>query len=412
MPCRGPALRRARDAGRPRPVCVAPPRPPSSAAPYPPRWPAGRDRRSSDPACGPDLVRPSYPPSLVTSAVGSAVTVVMPTHNRARLMQDTLRSVLVQVGVDVRVVVVDDGSSDTTAAVLAGLEGRRIRWCRHDQPQGVSNARNTGLAMVDTPWVAFVDDDDLWSPAKIAAQLSSLQADSDARWSCTGAVVIGSSLSILRHERAPRSADLGAHVLKNNCIPGGGSGVLAATDLVRQVGGFDPLYSNLADWDMWIRLALASPATAVARPLVGYRVQASGMAHGVGRTEHELRCDHREVRRRARARGVSIDWGTWFRYLARLHCDEATKGLRLATTSVPLVMAAGLAAGVGACASSFPACRHGPTVVAVCGCRGRGCMRPRRGWRHCAMRRADHRCSVHPVWRSLVPTERRSRSVR
>lgn len=259
---------------------------------------------------------------MTAAAADGAVTVVMPTHNRARLMQDTLRSVLAQVDVDLRVVVVDDGSSDDTPAVLAAVSSLGVRSFRHDQARGVSNARNTGLAMVDTPWVAFVDDDDLWSPDKLVAQLSSLQEDHGAQWSCTGSVVTDSSLSILRHERPPRVTDLDSHALKNNCIPAGGSGVLAATELVRQVGGFDPAYSNLADWDLWIRLALASRVTSVARPLVAYRVQASGMAHGVQRTSDELDAIIEKYAAERTARGVSIDWGTWFRYFARLHLRQ------------------------------------------------------------------------------------------
>ena len=53
-------------------------------------------------------------------------------------------------------------------------------------------------------------------------------------------------------------------LLKNNCVPAGGSGVLVSTDLLREVGGFDLQFSSLADWDLWIRLALAAPATSFA----------------------------------------------------------------------------------------------------------------------------------------------------
>ncbi len=216
------------------------------------------------------------------------VTVVMPTHNRAGLMPVTLRAVLRQQDVDLQVVIVDDGSSDATPDVLRAIEDPRVRWHRQEQASGVSNARNAGLAMVDTPWVAFTDDDDLWAPTKLARQLESLRLAPEARWSCVGAVVVDASLRILRHEKTPKLAGLTDRVLKNNCIPAGGSGVVVATELARAVGGFDPQFSNLADWDFWIRLALQAPATAVRHPLVAYRVHATGMAHNVHRTEEEL----------------------------------------------------------------------------------------------------------------------------
>lgn len=252
------------------------------------------------------------------NVVRPAVTVVMPTHNRAHLLTSTLHSVLRQRNVDLRVVIVDDGSSDETPAVVRAIGDERVRWYRHEQPFGVSAARNRGLAMVDTAWVAFTDDDDLWSPFKVARQLEALRSAPEARWSYVGAVVVDSSLQILRHEKPPAAADLPARLLRNNCIPAGGSGVLASTTLVRDVGGFDTQLSNLADWDMWIRLALAEPSAAVLHPLVAYRVHTGGMAHGVSRTETELALIASKYADHRAQRGISVDWGVWYRYLARL----------------------------------------------------------------------------------------------
>jgi glycosyltransferase involved in cell wall biosynthesis len=226
---------------------------------------------------------------------------------------------LAQSDVDLEVVVVDDGSSDATSAVLEAVPDPRLRRCRLDQMTGVANARNAGLALVRTRWVAFTDDDDLWAPDKLAQQLTALHAQPEARWSLVGSVVVDQSLRIVRHEIPPEESTLPEEVLKNNCVPAGGSGVLASTDLVREVGGFDPRFSNLADWDLWIRLAIAAPAVSVQQPLVAYRVHADGMAHGVRATEQELgqlMAKHADERAR---RGISVDRATWHRYVARLH---------------------------------------------------------------------------------------------
>src|SRR4029453_9986037 len=99
-----------------------------------------------------------------TTVTRAAVTVVIPTHNRVNMMPATLRSVLAQRDVDLDVVVVDDGSSAASPVALAALRADRHRWHRNVPPTGVSHARNAGLAMADTPWVAFCDDDDLWAP--------------------------------------------------------------------------------------------------------------------------------------------------------------------------------------------------------------------------------------------------------
>ena len=111
------------------------------------------------------------------------ITVVIPTHNRAQLMPKTLRSVLRQRGVELEVVVVDDGSSDATPEILQRIRDPRVRWLRHEEPQGVANARNLGFVAVDTPWVAFTDDDDLWAPDKLACQLAARRAAPWAQWS-------------------------------------------------------------------------------------------------------------------------------------------------------------------------------------------------------------------------------------
>ena len=96
------------------------------------------------------------------------VSVVVPTHNRSGLLAQTLHSVLWQRGVDLEVLVVDDGSADDTAEMVAGLADPRIRLLRHDHPQGVSAARNRGVAAASGRWLAFCDDDDLWAPDKLA----------------------------------------------------------------------------------------------------------------------------------------------------------------------------------------------------------------------------------------------------
>jgi len=220
--------------------------------------------------------------------------------------------------VDLQVVIVDDGSCDETPEVLRAVNDRRVRWHRHEQATGVSSARNTGLTMVNTPWVAFTDDDDLWAPSKLARQLESLRRVPEARWSCVGAVGVDASLRILHYETPPQASEVSAELLQNNCIPAGGSGVLASTTLAREIGGFDPQLSNLADWDMWIRLSLAAPVAAVPHPMVAYRVHAGGMAHGVSRTESELAMIEAKFANERAKRGVSIDWGAWYRYLARL----------------------------------------------------------------------------------------------
>jgi len=102
------------------------------------------------------------------------ITVIVPTHNRPHLLEITLRSIVAQRGVDLAVTVVDDGSKDpqTVRAVIDALPNSRVRLVRHETPRGVSAARNTGIANSSSEWIGFCDDDDVWAPEKLRAQLA------------------------------------------------------------------------------------------------------------------------------------------------------------------------------------------------------------------------------------------------
>ena len=239
-----------------------------------------------------------------TNTAVSGVTVVIPTHNRADMLEITLASVLAQVDVRFEVVVVDDGS-DLHRRPARGLDDPRVRVVRHPVSRGVAASRNSGLAAASMPWVAFTDDDDLWAPEKLVAQLMALQASPDARWSCVGAVHCDDDLRLIGHGQTPPPGDVSDLLLVRNRIPGGGSGVLAETVLVRELGGFDEALSNSADSDMWIRLGLAAPLAPVARPLLGYRVHGSGMSRQLDDIYREIGHVRAKYRAERAARGIT-----------------------------------------------------------------------------------------------------------
>lgn len=202
------------------------------------------------------------------------VTAVVPTHNRRALLAETVASILGQRDVDVRLVVVDEASSDDTPAWLAAVAARdpRVTTVRNDEPQGVGPARNAGLSLVATPWVAFCDDDDLWAPDKLASQLAAIAAVPGARWSVGGSVSIDRDRRVVGHQRPPASGDVSTLLRAHNAMPGGGSGLLVDTDLARQLDGYDPWFLGCCDYEIAVRLSRVSPIATVDRPLVGYRV--------------------------------------------------------------------------------------------------------------------------------------------
>jgi O-antigen/teichoic acid export membrane protein len=212
---------------------------------------------------------------------GASVTVVVPTRNRRSLLELTLRSVLGQTGVELRVVVVDEGSSDDTPDFLSSLSDPRVSVLRHDEPKGPSAARNAGLAAAQTEWVAFVDDDDLWAPDKLAAQLAALRAQPSCQWSCVSAVHVDEHLRPWGVERLSTGNGVLRRLLATDVIPAGASTVLVRTALLRELEGFRTDLHPAEDWECWIRLAQRSTPAVVDRPLIAYRVWRQSASHDV-----------------------------------------------------------------------------------------------------------------------------------
>ena len=106
-----------------------------------------------------------------------SVTVVIPSKDRVGIVVDTVRLTLRQRDVELEIVVVDDGSTDGTSEALEALGDPRVTILRNETAEGVANARNRGIAQAKYPWIAFLDDDDRWSPDKLRVQLERLASE-------------------------------------------------------------------------------------------------------------------------------------------------------------------------------------------------------------------------------------------
>src|SRR4051812_36397661 len=104
------------------------------------------------------------------------VSLVIPTRDRSQILLETVRLTLLQRHVAFELIVVDDGSSDGTADALEALGDPRLVVVRNAVNRGVAHARNRGIDQARHPWVAFLDDDDRWSPDKLRMQLDAAQA--------------------------------------------------------------------------------------------------------------------------------------------------------------------------------------------------------------------------------------------
>ncbi len=243
------------------------------------------------------------------------ISVIVPTRDRPRLLRRAVASALAQSTKHLEIVVVDDGSRGDELISDQDFGDSRVRLVRHDRPLGVAAARNTGLANATGHWVAFLDDDDIWRPGKIATQLEALRRD-NTQWCCCTAVHVDERLHVVRYDQLNTGGALQDRLLACNAIPGGASGVVCDRTLAIDVGGFDTHLSVLADWDLWIRLALTSAITVVGEPLFAYVLHRDGMSGNADAAQREFEYVKRKYERERRVRGIRMNDLAWATYLA------------------------------------------------------------------------------------------------
>ncbi len=202
-------------------------------------------------------------------------SVVIPTYNRARLLEEALASVFAQEDTDYEVLVVDDGSTDETQAVLA-RHGGRVRALRQEN-QGQGAARNLGIQHAAGRYVAFLDSDDVWFPWALGTYRQALEMYGGTT------VVMGTPRSFQRSEELAGvgCGTLRAHAFTDYFASAPESFVRTAcvlavrTEALRRVGGFTTLRLNSEDHDLLYRLGTEPGFVWVEQPWVGgYRQHA------------------------------------------------------------------------------------------------------------------------------------------
>jgi glycosyltransferase involved in cell wall biosynthesis len=208
--------------------------------------------------------------------VGEPVAVVIPTYNRAALLRAALESVLAQTVPVQEIIVVDDGSTDDTAAVVAefATQGAPIGYFFGLHQNRRSHARNQGFAATSTPLVAFLDSDDLWRPARLARQLAALAAAPAAGFAFCNLQRFDEQ-GLIEGPCLDPAADYNGAILGDILEE---PRIVSSTLLVRRaafeaVGGFADLPMN-EDHELTIRLAARYPASYVPAVLVLLREHA------------------------------------------------------------------------------------------------------------------------------------------
>jgi glycosyltransferase involved in cell wall biosynthesis len=196
-----------------------------------------------------------------------AVSVLVPAYNVAWCVGKAIDSVLEQDFRDFEIVVVNDGSTDDTLAVLRAY-GDAVRVV--DQRNGgMSNARNAALRAARGEFVAFLDADDWWLQGKLGRQVELLRSRPDLGFCSCSARVVDMEGRLLSLWQCPSwTGPFLVHLFGSSAdVPGSCSAVLARRALVMQVGAFDESLKGAEDPDLWIRLAAVSGYACLPEPL-------------------------------------------------------------------------------------------------------------------------------------------------
>jgi glycosyltransferase involved in cell wall biosynthesis len=203
------------------------------------------------------------------------VSVVIPTHNRPDRLANAIRSVLDQTYTDFELFVVDDGSADDAAAdTVRACGDSRVGYVRLPVSRGPAAARNAGIARSTAPYVALLDDDDEWLPAKLKIQLAALErAEPRVGMSYTARITIDriSGTETVTRFPAPFDRASGLNVITL-------SSVVMRRSCFERVGVFDEELFGNEDFDLWIRLAQSVDFEYIDEPLVRYFVHVGGIS--------------------------------------------------------------------------------------------------------------------------------------
>lgn len=212
---------------------------------------------------------------------GPKVSVIMPAYNHARFVRQAIDSVLSQSFEDLELLVTDDGSSDGTAEIIRGVHDPRLRFVAFSENRGVCDAMNDAIGRAKGEYIAVLNSDDYFLPAKLEKQVSYLDSHAEH-----GAVF---GLPRFITEDGERFLDT-RHVFWNVFTAGNrtrrewlkhffyfGNCLCHPTILIRRscyakIGLFNPLLMQLPDFDMWTRLCRDFDIHVMEEELTAFRV--------------------------------------------------------------------------------------------------------------------------------------------
>jgi glycosyltransferase involved in cell wall biosynthesis len=280
------------------------------------------------------------------SASEATVGIVITAYNHAHFLEDALVSVFSQTRPSDTVIVVDDGSTDDPASVVARFPG--VKFIRQEN-RGLAGARNAGLLALDTSYVAFLDADDRLEPKAIEAGLACFSRAPECGFVYGGHRYIGHDGQTIGERYEPPGDEPFLRLLRGNFIAMHGT-VMYRRDRLIEAGAFDTRLRRCEDYDVYLRMARLYPIAGYADLVAAYRLHGANMSadhRAMLRSALHVHARHRPDRTtEARAQRAWRDGrGAWRRYYAGEMAAERYRYRRTGGKLLPsLPMLARLAA--------------------------------------------------------------------
>jgi len=193
------------------------------------------------------------------------VSVIVPTYNRASWLEETLRSVTRQTFKNFELIVIDDGSTDSTSQVMQSFPD--AQYFIMGKNSGVSKARNLGLDYAKGEFICFLDSDDLWDERKLEIQLYWMENNIDSQVCYTNEIWIRNGVRVNpMNKHRKYTGDIFRHCLAL-CIVSPSS-VMLRKELFDKVGNFDESLPACEDYDLWLRIAVKYTFHFIEEPLI------------------------------------------------------------------------------------------------------------------------------------------------
>lgn len=207
------------------------------------------------------------------------VSVVLPVYNGERYLSAALKSIFAQDYPNFEVIVVDDGSSDASAAIAKSFSGVRYIYQRN---QGVACARNAGILASKGEFIAFIDQDDLWTPNKLSVQMQYFLDDQEIEY------VLSNKRSFLEEGRS-KPGWVKDFLLKDKTIGFLPGTLVARKSLFEKIGLFSPAYETASDTDWFFRANDAGIKKAISpQVLLHKRIHSSNQSYQTKIINEEL----------------------------------------------------------------------------------------------------------------------------